>query len=201
VTPSTEAIRGIIFDLDGTLTKPILDFNAIREALEIPGKYPILEYLDTLDSDDRNRRSKMLDDFEARAASSAEYNLGVPELLDFLYAASVPIAIVTRNSRACLDITLSKLKIRVKASVTREDAPVKPSPEPALLAARLLGVEPSLCIFIGDYHYDILTGHAAGMRTALIPSKEPPETMPAPDYQVETADELIPLLRPHIEYS
>jgi len=195
----TQPIRGVIFDLDGTLTRPILDFNAIRNALEIPGKTPILEYLDTLEPDDRKRRSKMLDDFEAQAASGAKYNLGVPELLDFLYAASVPIAIVTRNSRACLDATLSKLNIRVKASVSREDAPIKPSPEPALLAARLLGVEPAFCIFIGDYQYDIITGHTAGMRTALIPSQEPPETMPDPDYRVETADELIPLLRPHIE--
>ena len=194
-----QPIRGVIFDLDGTLTRPILDFNAIRNALEIPGKTPILEYLDTLEPDDRKRRSKMLDDFEAQAASGAKYNLGVPELLDFLYAASVPIAIVTRNSRACLDATLSKLNIRVKASVSREDAPIKPSPEPALLAARLLGVEPAFCIFIGDYQYDIITGHTAGMRTALIPSQEPPETMPDPDYRVETADELIPLLRPHIE--
>jgi HAD superfamily hydrolase (TIGR01509 family) len=199
VTQAPEPIRGVIFDLDGTLTQPILDFNAIRSALEIPGKTPILEYLDTLEPDDREHRSKMLDDFEAQAAGSAEYNLGVPELLEFLYAASVPIAIVTRNSRACLEATLSKLNIRVKASISREDAPIKPSPEPALLASRLIGVEPAFCIFIGDYQYDIITGHAAGMRTALIPSQEPPETMPEPNYRVETADELIPLLRPHIE--
>ncbi|MDP6111552.1 MAG: HAD family hydrolase [Planctomycetota bacterium] len=198
MTPTPEPIRGVIFDLDGTLTRPILDFNAIRAALEIPGRTPILEYLDTLEPEDRDHRSKMLDDFEARAANDAEFNNGVPELLDFLYAASVRIAIVTRNSRACLNATLSKLDIRVQASVTREDAPVKPSPEPALLAARLIEVEPAFCIFIGDFQYDIITGQAAGMRTALIPSQEPPDSMPAPDFRVETADELIPLLRPHI---
>ena len=42
-----QPIRGVIFDLDGTLTVPTLDFDAIRADIGA-GDGPILEYLQGL---------------------------------------------------------------------------------------------------------------------------------------------------------
>lgn len=44
--------------------------------------------------------------------------------------------------------------------------PLKPAPDGAFVAAEKLGVEPSLCLYIGDTHTDMETGLAAGMDTA-----------------------------------
>lgn len=44
----------------------------------------------------------------------------------------------------------------------------KPDAEPALYAARELGVETGECVFIGDAVFDIECGHAAGMDTVLV---------------------------------
>ena len=41
-------IKGILFDLDGTLTCPgALDFPSIKREMNCPGDTPILEYLET----------------------------------------------------------------------------------------------------------------------------------------------------------
>jgi len=42
-------IRGIIFDLDGTLADSQLDFDAMRREMELPLGLPILEALTRLD--------------------------------------------------------------------------------------------------------------------------------------------------------
>ena len=38
----------VIFDLDGTLTIPLLDFNRIRQEIGISDGFPILEALATM---------------------------------------------------------------------------------------------------------------------------------------------------------
>ena len=43
----------------------------------------------------------------------------------------------------------------------------KPHPLPLLHAARLVGVEPARCIYVGDAERDIQAGRAAGMTTLV----------------------------------
>ena len=40
--------RAVIFDLDGTLTEPVLDFDAMRAEIGLPEGVPILEHIDGL---------------------------------------------------------------------------------------------------------------------------------------------------------
>ena len=47
----------------------------------------------------------------------------------------------------------------------REGLRLKPSPDMPLCVARMLGVEPSECLYFGDTGTDMRTGRAAGMRT------------------------------------
>ncbi|MBI2193390.1 MAG: HAD family hydrolase [Planctomycetes bacterium] len=188
-------VHAVLFDLDGTITRPVLDFSAIRSAIGIADGTPVLEYLDRLDGEARARGHAVLESFETQAAENAEFNHGVAELFQFLDRARVRTAVVTRNSRSSARLTLRKLGLEVMALVCREDAPAKPSPEPALLAARLVQADPPHCLFVGDYEFDVRTGLAAGMRTVLIPSRPPGPAMPRPDYQVASARDLIPILQ------
>ena len=43
--PIVDAPRALLFDMDGTLTEPALDFPAIKAAMGIPLQRPILEAL------------------------------------------------------------------------------------------------------------------------------------------------------------
>ncbi len=60
---------------------------------------------------------------------------------------------------------LAKLKKYFKVAVSFEDTENhKPHPEPLLLAARKLKVEPEKCVYVGDTETDIIAAKAAGMR-------------------------------------
>jgi len=190
-----QPVNAVLFDMDGTITRPVLDFGAIRRAIGVTDGVPVLEYLDRLDEPERERGHAILEQFESEAAENAEFNDGIPELLSFLDEVGLPIGVVTRNSRRSIGITLRQLGFQVAASVAREDAPVKPSPEPVLLAARQVGVEPDYCLFVGDYDFDVVAGAAAGMRTALIPCRPPGPNSPKPDILVGNARDLIPIIR------
>lgn len=79
--------------------------------------------------------------------------------------------------------------------VTPEDTERhKPHPEPALYAARLLGVEPGQCVFIGDATFDIECGSAAGMDTAFVVwgGMDPADWPVKPDVTVTEFAQLLP---------
>ena len=39
-------VLGILFDLDGTITRPILNFSEIRSAIGVQDGKPVLEYME-----------------------------------------------------------------------------------------------------------------------------------------------------------
>jgi len=162
----------IIFDLDGTLTKPCLDFDAIRTATGIEG--PILEALPDLDEDARRRAERILERHEADAARNAVLYEGAVEVVAACRRAGHPVAILTRNSRASLSTVLEGHGIVVDAARTREDGAVKPSAEPILSICAELKADPKQSWMIGDFLFDIMSGEAAGTHTVLMIADEPP---------------------------
>lgn len=67
---------------------------------------------------------------------------------------------------------LAELKQYFDVIVSYEDTEKhKPDPEPLLLAADQLGVEPNECVYVGDTATDLLAARAAGMKI-LIYSEE-----------------------------
>lgn len=165
--------RAVIFDLDGTLTEPLLDFEAIRREVGIRSGAPILEAMESFDDEARARAEVILRRHELDAIGAATLAEGCRELLDLLTAAGVPVAILTRNIREAVDAFVRRFGVRVSAIFTREDGPPKPSPEGALALCRGFGVPPAEVWMVGDYKYDIIAGRDAGCRTALVHPSAP----------------------------
>src|SRR6185369_9337628 len=86
--------RAVIFDLDGTLTEPVLDFDAIRAEIGLPPG-PILEQLAGADPALRARAEVILRRHELAAIDRATLADGCTELLGDLHARRVPHAILT----------------------------------------------------------------------------------------------------------
>jgi HAD superfamily hydrolase (TIGR01549 family) len=167
----------VIFDMDGTLTRPTLDFSAIRG--EIGLGEPLLENMLALGAgSERDRAFAILERHEERAAEASELNDDVPEVLSFLGSRKVPAALVTRNSRVSVRRVLEKHRLGFEVVVTREDAPAKPRPEPLWLICERLGVAPAAAIMVGDFKLDILAGRNAGTRTALLTNGGPAKFLP-----------------------
>ena len=125
--------KAILFDMDGTLTAPMLDFPRIKAEMGI-GDRPILEALAELDGSRRRIAEAVLLRHETHAAENSTLNPGCRELLDWLRQREIPTAVITRNSRQSVDIVLARHRLSFEVLVTREQGPFKPDPYPLRLA-------------------------------------------------------------------
>jgi HAD superfamily hydrolase (TIGR01509 family) len=162
-------VSAVLFDLDGTITRPVLDFEAIRREIGVEGF--ILEAIARLDGAGQRRALALLERHEREAADRSELNDGIGELLGLLAAAGCKVAVVTRNSHASVDIVAARHSLQFDAVVTRNEAAIKPSPEPLLLGCRRVGVAPAEALWVGDGTLDRQSGLAAGIRTVMIRSR------------------------------
>lgn len=160
--------RALIFDLDGTLVDSCLDFKAMREEIGAPAGIGLLEYIDDLDSDTaRVRAAAVVHRHELAGAEAATWMPGAEEAVQMLHERGVPLAIVTRNSRAAATLTMSRLKVPDMPLMAREDAPPKPDPAALLAIAERWQITPGDCAYVGDFHYDITAAKRAGMLPVL----------------------------------
>ncbi len=168
------AIRGLIFDLDGTLVDSALDFVAMRREMGLPDGLPLLEAISQLPAADARRCWNILAEHEHRGAHSASAFPGVAEFLQMVVERGLARAIVTRNSRTATLTTLARLNLDFDLIVCRDDGPVKPDPSAIWKICETWGFKCGECVMIGDYRFDIEAGRRAGTRTALFcPSGEP----------------------------
>lgn len=184
----------VIFDLDGTLTRPYLNFDAIRAEIGIASG-PILEALDTMSREDRRAAEVIVERHEWEAARNSALYDGARELLLECRRREHATAILTRNARTIVDLVLSKHDLSVDAIRTREDGAIKPSPEPVLSICRELAVDPKASWMVGDFLFDILSGKSAGARTVLmIGDDAPPDYAPQADFVIRKLSELSAIL-------
>jgi HAD superfamily hydrolase (TIGR01509 family) len=190
--------RAVLFDFDGTLTKPgAIDFAALRRLLGCPPKVPILEFIDSLGSPEARREAHLaLDEFELAAARASVPNDGAEELVRRLARAGIACGILSRNSLGSIREALKRFsEIGVEdfpVIVTREDeGRPKPHPDGVHRAAELFGVAPGEMLVVGDYVFDIEAGRAAGASTALLTNGSAAAPMAvAADFTIATLGEL-----------
>lgn len=161
----------VIFDLDGTLLEAMVDFAAIRAEIGLPAATPILEAMDALSDPERERARAVLDRHEAEAAERSRLMPGAAGLLDHLSRRGIKVAVLTRNSRASVDLAIRRHGLAVDASVTRDEHPPKPSPDGVRHLMALCGASSGGTIVVGDYRFDIEAGLAAGVRTIALVSQ------------------------------
>ncbi len=189
-------ISGVVFDMDGTITKPVLDFAAIRREVGAPKEGPpVLEFFESLAPKEKARAFEILLRHERRAAKIAEFNDGAEQLLDYLKRENLPCGLLTRNGDATTRQVMEKLGLEFSVVVTRDTGVgLKPSAEPLLYIAREWRLKPEQVLMVGDFLYDILMGRRAGCRTAFLTNGQAiPQELDA-DMVITALDELIPLL-------
>jgi len=160
--------------MDGTLTHPIHNFEAIRAEIGVPEGRPILEYLDTLPTETADPLHTKLHAIELDLASQATRPDGALELLVNLRQRGAQLGIVTRNSRDIAYQTLEACGLdgifAANAVIGREQADPKPQPDGIHLLLRNWGAEPNEAVMVGDFLYDLQAGRAAGTATVYVDS-------------------------------
>ncbi len=161
-----------IFDMDGTLTVAMHDFDAIRAELGLPRGKPILEELARLPEHEAREVFARLDALELELALRARAAAGAVELLEALRSRSARLGILTRNSFANAVETLRACGLAdyfdLACIVGREAAAPKPDPGGIRRLLDSWRAAPDQAVMVGDYRYDLLAGRAAGIATVYV---------------------------------
>lgn len=182
-------IRGVIFDLDGTLLDTLEDLaNAANATLDHFGfpthssesyRYFVGEGLMTLIERiiPDNKRSQQeivacMDTFlqiysQSWDLQSRPYT-GITEMLQHLRQAGLKLGILSNKPHAFTQLCVDRFFAAGTFDFVygqREGVPKKPDPAGALEIASLMRLQPQQMLYVGDTATDMQTGNRAGMFT------------------------------------
>lgn len=115
--------------------------------------------------------------FEAAIENGIPLRPGALEIIAYLHAMDIPMAVATSTLSPYAERRLEQASILpfLQTVVTRSDVErAKPDPECYLLAADRLGIAPALCLAVEDSPIGARAAHGAGMTTIMIPDLLPP---------------------------
>lgn len=190
------SIKAVIFDLDGTITQPFFDFDAIREEMGLDrDSGPILEAMEKMTPQQRKRTEEILHFHEQRAVTESRLNAGARRTLLALREAGIHIGILTRNRRSNALAIGQKHGLKLDTIVDREDGPVKPDAFGVLQICRRFGVEPQQTLVVGDYLFDLLCAKAAGAVAVLLTNHDrAAEFARHADFCIENIDQILQII-------
>lgn len=189
------ATKVVVFDFDGTITKPYLNFRNIREAMGIPQtEIYLLEKMSEMKTEQKEKAFKVLREYEAEAVENSELTDGVKELLDELKKRKIKSVILTRNSSLSINEACKKHNICFDLVVTREDAPVKPKPDGILLISQKMGIPLCDMMLVGDYIFDMMAGEAAGVKTVFLRNAKNKDLDVECDHKIDSFKELLNII-------
>jgi beta-phosphoglucomutase len=182
-----EPVLAAVFDFDGTLADTMpLHYEAYRRAFAECCQAELDEdlFFDTIGGTAREVVPRLAAAVGCTADPGAIHRRKKELLAEVLREAGIPVlesakllpvlrphlrmALATSGSRDGIETMLDRLDWRTyfDVIVTGEDvADGKPSPEPYLLAAERLGVDPARCVAFEDTDAGLRSAEAAGMAT------------------------------------
>ena len=184
-----------IFDMDGTLTIPVHDFNDIRRQLGILENTPILEAIEDMAPDQADWTRKRLHEIEMDIAALARPQPMVDHVLETLSGRGATLGILTRNDEDIARETLRASGLLgffpEPCIVGRETCAPKPNPDGVNHLLNLWQVEAARTVMVGDFLYDIEAGKRAGVRTVHFDCSG---AFPWPEYTDHGVTELAQIL-------
>ena len=166
-------IRGVIFDLDGTLFEADYDWPAIKRQLGVSrADGSILDHLRTLPPEEARRKRELLESIEDRATREGRLKAGARELLADLRRKGMRLALVTNNRASNARDVLDRYQLVFDVVLTRDSGWHKPSGEPLLQAARRMGLAPGELAAVGDNEFDLRAARDAGVSLAVIVNQD-----------------------------
>jgi len=184
-------LRAVLFDMDGTLLDTAPDFIAICQAMRAERDLPPIA--DKLIRDEISGgaramvavtfnmdpeapgfealRLEFLERYQRDCAIHTKLFDGMAELLADIEKAHLVWGVVTNKPVRFAQPIMERLGLAERSAVLICPDPVthsKPAPEPLILACKLLNLDPSSVLYVGDALRDIESGRDAGTKTAAV---------------------------------
>lgn len=185
----TGKIKGVLFDLDGTLVDSAPDLGAAADKMRTDRgleSYPLEKYralagagargmlyiafnMTPQDPQFEAMREEFFCNYEACMTQRTKPFANVADMLKALDERQIPWGIVTNKmERFALPLLeQSPWAKNARAHVGGDTTPhMKPHPAPVLEGAKQIQIAPEHCLYVGDDLRDVQSGNAAGMYTA-----------------------------------
>jgi pyrophosphatase PpaX len=211
-------LRTVLFDLDGTLIDSIrLILDSYHHTLSqhnLPARTDEdwLKGVGTPLQVQFSEWREFPETLEALIGTYREYNLkhhdrmvtvypGVVDAVREIKAAGIQTGLVTSKNRqgALRGLKLVGLEALMDVLVCADEVTnPKPHPEPVEKGMALLGADPATTVYVGDSVHDMVSGRAAGVKTAAAlwgPFGRAHLEGASPDYWLETPRDLVELVR------
>lgn len=218
---TADAVRAVLFDLDGTLADTARDLGGALNRLLAEENRPALA-LDRVrpyvsggaraligcgfglkpdDAGYEGLRQRFLDHYETAICVDTVLFDGVAQLLEGLEQRGIAWGVVTNKSERFATSVIAALGLSARCScliggdtATRP----KPAPDPLLLACERIGITPANTLYVGDDLRDVQSGKAAGTGTVAAAwgylGDELPIDRWQADWIIETPPDLFRLL-------
>ncbi|CAJ2627949.1 haloacid dehalogenase-like hydrolase domain-containing protein At2g33255 [Trifolium pratense] len=218
-TATKTRLRGVVFDMDGTLTVPVIDFVSMYKAVLGENEYQrikasnpvgidILKLIDHWSPHQQRQAYDTIAQFEQQALHHLQIMPGASELCNLLDSKKIRRGLITRNMKSAVDLFHQRFGITFSPALSREFRPYKPDPAPLLHICSLWEVQPNEVIMVGDsLKDDIACGGRAGAHTCLLDQTgryNAPEYANVdfkPDFKVTSLAEVYSLLETNFELS
>ncbi|GLT99280.1 hypothetical protein SLE2022_167260 [Rubroshorea leprosula] len=183
VSPAKARLRGVVFDMDGTLTVPVIDFPAMyrsvlgeneynRVKAENPSGIDILHHIEKWSPEKKQKAYQIIADFERQGLERLQIMPGAAELCGFLDSKKIRRGLITRNVKESVDLFHERFGVTFSPALSREFRPCKPDPAPLLHICSAWEVQPTEVMMVGDsLKDDVACGKRAGAFTCLLDEK------------------------------
>ncbi|KAB2061875.1 hypothetical protein ERO13_A10G106500v2 [Gossypium hirsutum] len=217
VAAAKSRLRGVVFDMDGTLTVPVIDFAAMYKAVlgdveykrikaENPSGIDILHHIDSWTAEKQQEAYKIIADFEKQGLDRLQIMPGAAELCGFLDAKKIRRGLITRNVKDAVDLFHQRFGMMFSPALSREFRPYKPNPAPLLHICSTWDVQPNEVMMVGDsLKDDVACGKNAGALTCLLDengrygSQDFANLDLTPDFKVSSLIEVHSLLKSNFD--
>jgi len=190
------SIKAVIFDLDGTITRPFFDFDAIRKQMGLDKDAgPVLEAMQKMSPQQKQQAEKILHYYEQQAVAESTLNNGTQKTFDALRQAGIPVGILTRNRKKNALAVAEKHGLKFDAIVDRDDGPVKPDAFGVKRICKQFDVKAEETMVVGDYLFDMLCAKAAGaLAVLLVNTSRAAKFAENADFTIEKIEQIVQII-------
>ncbi|KAK9806781.1 hypothetical protein WJX72_002579 [[Myrmecia] bisecta] len=164
-------IKGVVFDMDGTLTIPCIDFKKLRQVVNIMTG-DVLDTIATWPPEQQVVAYAAIAEVEHEALGEMRLMPDLHDLCKLLDDAGIPRGLITRNTQHSVNHFHTKHLAPLapfSPALSRDFGVWKPSPQPLLHICNSWGVRPEETMMVGDSAFDdIVSGRRANAAACIL---------------------------------
>jgi len=158
-------IEGVVFDLEGTLVKLPIDYEALYEAirreLKISMVKPLTKTIGMLDDEARQKFYELWENAEFKALPNMNANIEGMKI--YKRCSNKPVALVTLQGKAVARKILDHFHLSFNVVITREDQ-IDRAQQIRKAIDKMGGLEPHNVLVVGDRESDEVAAKQVGCR-------------------------------------